>query len=118
MNVTCRVDADRSAYTYGRAYCSTCNRPREVTGVIVFSGGVSVPQEQCTFFAPVFDRVGGFSGHRDVFVTEDIVRGFKDSGFKGGMFQRLLRADEEAPFRAAVERNEVFRWPKGSKISL
>lgn len=118
MSVTCRVEADRSDYSYSKASCAVCSRSNEITGVILLASRIAAPQCCGTFFAPEFDRVGGFSGNRDVFVTEDVVLGFKELGLKGGTFQRLLSAEEEPAFRAAVERKQAFKWPKGARIVL
>jgi len=118
INLRRRVEADNNAYKWSRNVCDVCNRPKEVTGLITFLSQIRVPQEAKTFFGPTFDRGGSMNGDRDLFVTEDIVFRFKEKKIKGGMFQRLLTAEEESLFKEACASRVPFKWPKGSKVVL
>lgn len=118
INVTCRVQADPTAYEYSKNVCPQCQRPIGVGGLIRFLSQITVPDRTGTFFAPTFDRCGSMNGDRDLFVTENIVLRFKEQRVKGGMFERLLTKEEEARFRAVVAANQVFRWPKGARLFL
>lgn len=118
ISVTCRVQAEPTAYEYSKNTCPQCKRPRGVTGLIRFLSQITVPERTNSFFAPTFDLCGSMSGDRELFVTEDIVLRFKEQGVKGGMFERLLTKEEESGFRAVVAANQLFRWPKGARVFL
>jgi hypothetical protein len=118
VKVTERVEADRSVYVPSRPLCKLCGRPKGMTGVIEFRSQIQLPTSGDRFVSPVFSREGSWNRGRDIFASEDVVLALKEAGFKGGQFQRLLNAEEEAAFRAAVRKNEVYERPPGATINL
>jgi hypothetical protein len=114
INVTLRVSGDSTVYRLHKPFCRHCNRPSEITGIWGFQSQLRPPKEGKSFFSTIFDRCCSGNADRDIFVTEDIVRLWKDHGVKGGMFERLLNADEEAQVRDSIARGKP-RWPAQAK---
>lgn len=118
VSVTCRVNADRSAYTVTKPFCDQCGRPKETIGLIRCLNQIEAPDQVGQFFSPTFDRGGSMNGDRDIFVTEDIVFLFKQQKLKGGIFERLLTPIEFAAIKAAGAEKNPLKWPKDSRVIL
>jgi hypothetical protein len=117
-NIRRRVDGDASVYTVHKPLCSQCCRPKGgVTGLVQFESEIKPPKGKSLFFGLTFDRQG-YNGDRDLFATEDVVFKLKEAGMRGLTCFKLLVDPEAAKLRSAIERNEVFKWPKGTRIIL
>jgi hypothetical protein len=109
-NISLRVEANASVYTPTRATCRQCGRPCSVTGSFQHLSEIECPSTERTWFTPKFDRQG-YAG-RDVFVTGDIVTILRSSGLKGGVFERLMNAEEETTFRQSLATGKPKRPPR------
>lgn len=117
-SIRCRVDGDPGVYTKHKPFCAQCARPKGgVTGLVRFQSEIKPPQKEALFFGLTFDR-HGYNGDRDLFATEDVVMKMKEADLRGMTGFKLLVEPEAAKFRSAIERNEVFKWPKGTRIIL
>lgn len=117
-NICCRVDGDTSVYTFHKPFCGQCKRPKGgVTGLVRFQSEIQPPTGEGLFFGLVFDRMS-YNGDRDLFATNDVVFRMKESGLRGLTCFKLLTEPHATQLRSAMKRNEVFKWPKGTRIIL
>ncbi len=116
-SITLRLKADPEAYELHKPFCRQCKRAAEVTGLLQFLSQVDVPKTSGRFFSTLTDRHCSSNFDRPVLVSEDIVVRLKKAGIKGGMFRKLLNADEEAVLKTSIAKGKC-RWPANSKVLL
>jgi hypothetical protein len=116
LRVTERVDCDESVMEIIGPFCPKCGRPDRVPGSFTQLKQLSFPAHSNTFFTT---RKGwpkpGSS--RYIFLTEDVVKGLKAAGIKGGWCSRLWTDDEVR--KAEEKANQGAKWkPSGALVSL
>jgi hypothetical protein len=101
VNVKRRFDPDPRVYGQSKRACPRCGRPEEGWGVVEYASQVALPKTRGMFFTTTSGRIGMRYDDRDLFATADVAMALKKAGIKGGTFNRLLNAAEEAKARIA-----------------
>jgi hypothetical protein len=108
--ITRRVDFDASVYRAADGLCRICQRPGGHYGTIESELEIKAPKHGRVLFTPDFCRAQ--SGY-DVFATEDVVTLLKHAAVRGGVFHRLLTADEYAAQKRVVDAGKKWKPEHG-----